>query len=296
MKKQTKFITVAAAALLTVSPIIATTVQPAPVFAAQGDKTSAGTLTTVRETQVITKNGDTIRTTWNHPDKDAWQIKAGVAVINPDEPISYTGETMMFQNREYLGVGHDGFINAYTVATLNGKNTFMLNHNSYIYNKKGKRIKNFHGQKKLLKNRIFTRDVTDKEGKGKYYYTIDGTNYTVPSKTIKGKTYFKIGDGGYVKAVNFSRANGSWMYTTEPITVKMMGEDNVVRLNGKKYTDTKIKLKADQKLVVDKLVHIKSLDSEDPALFYHIKGTKNDWVMAEAVTTVNFQMGVTEER
>ena len=37
----------------------------------------------------------------------------------------------------------------------------------------------------------------------------------------------------------------------------MMGDDNVVRLNGKKYTDAKIKLRRNQKLVVDKLVHIK---------------------------------------
>lgn len=296
MKKKTRIITAAAAALLAVSPIVATTIQPVPVFAAQTDKKSKGTLTTIRETEVITKKGDWIRNTWDHPDADAWKIKAGIVVINPKEPISYTGETMMFQGREYLGIGHDAYVNAYTIDKLNGKNTFMLNHNAYIYNKKGKRIKNFHGQKKLLKNRIFTRDVTDKEGKGKYCYTVDDQNYTIPSKKIKGKTYFSTGDGGYIKAVNFSRVNGSRIITTEPITVKMMGDDNVVRLNGKKYTDTKIKLKNDQKLIVDRLVHIKSLDTEDPALFYHIKGTKNDWVMAEAVTEVNFSLGKIEER
>lgn len=196
-----------------------------------------------------------------------------------------------------MNIGNGGYVNAFDIAKLNGNNTSMLGSNAYVYNSKGKRIKKFRGQSKLLKNHIVERAVSDKEGKGKYYYTtLDGTNYIVPSKTIKGKSYFSLGNGGYVKSGNVNRANAQWIYITGPITVKMMGNDNVVRLNGKKYTDTKIKLRNNQKLVVDKLVHIKSLDSSDPALFYHIKGIKNDWVMAEAVTNVNFQMGVTEER
>lgn len=196
-----------------------------------------------------------------------------------------------------MNIGNGGYVNAFDIAKLNGNNTSMLGSNAYVYNSNGKRIKKFRGQSKLLKNHIVERAVSDKEGKGKYYYTtLDVTNYTVPSKTIKGKSYFSLGNGGYVKSGNVNRANSQWIYTTGPITVKMMGDDNVVRLNGKKYTDTKTKLRRNQKLVVDKLVHIKSLDTSDPALFYHIKGTKNDWVMAEAVTNTSFQMGVTEER
>ena len=117
-----------------------------------------------------------------------------------------------------------------------------------------------------------------------------------PDILLRVRATFHQVTAGYVKSGNVNRANSQWIYTTGPITIKMMDDDNVVRLNGKKYTDAKIKLRRNQKLVVDKLVHIKSLDTSDPALFYHIKGTKNDWVMAEAVTNTSFQMGVTEER
>ncbi len=296
MNKKMKFITVAATALLAVSPVLATVPQTAQAASSQVAKNSKGTITIARANEVITKDHNFIRYSWDNPDKDGWEIKAGVVTTIPGKTINFTGETMMFQGRQYLGVGYGGYVNSYTVARMNGNNTLMMASNAYIYNKNGKRIKNFRGQKKLLKNHIVERTVSDKEGKGKFYYTVNDTNYTVPSRTIKGKVYFNLGGGGYVKAVNVNRANAQNIYTTAPITVKMMGNDNVVRLYGKKYKDTKIKLKSDQKLIVDKLVHIKSLDTSDPALFYHIKGTKNDWVMAEAITNVNFQMGVTEER
>lgn len=261
------------------------------------DSTSKGTITVGKEEAVITKDGNFIRKSWNNPDTNGWHIKAGVVQTIPGKTLNLNGQPMMFQGRQYLNIGNGGYVNAFGIAKLNDNNTSMLGSNAYVYNSKGKRIKKFRGQSKLLKNHIAERAVSDKEGKGKYYYTtLDGTGYTVPSKTIKGKSYFSLGNGSYVKSGNVNRANSQWIYTTGPITVKMMDNDNVVRLNGKKYTDTKTKLRRNQKLVVDKLVHIKSLDSSDPALFYHIKGTKNDWVMAEAVTNTNFQMGVTEER
>lgn len=294
MKKITKL---TAAVLLAITPIasgiISNTTHAATI---QTNKISKGTMTIVREDPIITKNGAAIKKSWAQPDTDAWQIKAGVAQTIPNKSITFTGEEIIFQQRQYLGVGNGGYVNAYNISKINGQNTFMLNHNAYVYNKYGQRIKNFRGQSKFLKNRIAIRTVSDKNGKGKFYYTINGSNYTVSAKTIKGKSYFNIGNGGYIKAINFNRVNASQISTTGPVTVKVMVEDQIVRLNGKKYTDTKTKLKANQKLVVDKLVHIKSLDTEDPALFYHIKGTKNDWVMAEGVSTVDFQMPVSEER
>lgn len=281
-----KLIGIAATALIALSPAIA---MPQTVNA---DSTSKGTITVGKEEAVITKDGNFIRKSWNNPDTNGWHIKAGVVQTIPGKTLNLNGQPMMFQGRQYLNIGNGGYVNAFDIVKLNDNNTSMLGSNAYVYNSKGKRIKKFRGQSKLLKNHIAERAVSDKEGKGKYYYTtLDGTGYTVPSKTIKGKSYFSLGNGGYVKSGNVNRANSQWIYTTGPITVKMMDNDNVVRLNGKKYTDTKIKLRNNQKLV-----HIKSLDTSDPALFYHIKGTKNDWVMAEAVTNVNFQMGVTEER
>lgn len=186
-----KLIDIAATALIALSPAI---VMPQTVNA---DSTSKGTITVGKEEAMITKGGNFIRKSWNNPDTDGWHIKAGVVQTIPGKTLNFNGQPMMFQGREYLNIGNGGYVNAFDIAKLNGNNTSMLGSNAYVYNSKGKRIKKFLGQSKLLKNHIVERAVSDKEGKGKYYYTtLDGISYTVPSKMIKGKSYFSLGNGG----------------------------------------------------------------------------------------------------
>lgn len=45
-------------------------------------------------------------------------------------------------------IGKGGYIVAVNIAVLNNKTTIRLNHNSYVYDKNGKRILHFNNQKK----------------------------------------------------------------------------------------------------------------------------------------------------
>ncbi len=172
-------------------------------------KTSANTKKSAKTTASTTNNGDTIvighnsyvyyangkRNTNYKVGKKVWPVIGKGAKIN-----AYG--TKMINGKLYYYIGNSSYIKAVNIATINGKKNpkasasttraanaknnasksslkkIKLIHNAYVYNKKGKRIKSAG---KLAKNS-----------------TISYVNV----KTIKGKKYFNLGKGQYVKTTN----------------------------------------------------------------------------------------------
>lgn len=290
MKNSKKIAALAAAAFLTVSPIAATIpniAQAASVVAP--DKKGQNIVKISKEEPLITKSDNFVKEMGNL-DPKAFHIKAGVVQTIPGNTATWTGKTWMFQGREYLDMGDGAYLTAYSLNKVNGQNVLMLGKNSYVYNKKGKRIKSFRGQSKLLAGTIASYTGSLKDGQGKYFIGNLKDGYqTVGYKTIKGKDYVAIGNGGYIKIVNVSQIANSGIFTKGPITVKVALKTNAMKYVKGKMVDTKTKYQRNQKLVVDQYLHVKSMDTEDPGLYYHIKGT-NLYIDATEVDLVNFQL------
>lgn len=176
---------------------------------ASSKKTSANTKKSAKTTANTTNNGDTIvighnsyvyyangkRNTNYKVGKKVWPVIGKGAKIN-----AYG--TKMINGKLYYYIGNSSYIKAVNIATINGKKNskasasttkaasakndasksslkkIKLIHNAYIYDKNGSRIKSAG---KLAKNS-----------------TISYVNV----KTIKGKKYFNLGKGQYVKTTN----------------------------------------------------------------------------------------------
>lgn len=289
MKKNIKFLGIAAAALMAVSPIIATPINIQGTTTTQTEKVGKYTLTMHRENPVVNSSAEPLRGSWDYPNKDVFKIKAGVVTLRPNATLNWTGKTKMISGRQYLYVGNGGWVNAYAVDELNGKGTLLLGHNSYVYNSKGKRIKKFNGQSKLLKGSLVNHSADVELGEGKYFIRANDKTYKhLPYKRIKGKDYFAVGNGGYVKANNVHYIDGEWIFTQGPIKVKINTTENLSKLSGKKMLDLKTIVKRGKILTVDQKVSIPTTLS-DPAIFYRIKGTKT-YINSEFVDLTNFDM------
>lgn len=138
-------------------------------------------------------------------------------VVKKNSKIKYIGQVGTYNPEMYYNIGNGRYVKATDIAKINGKNAMRLGYNSYVYNKSGKRIK---GQGKLLKGtlvnysgKISTVDNAD------FYYTTYSKNgevkHALATKKIKGKTYYSIGSGRYINAMNVDMINGEYVYTDQ---------------------------------------------------------------------------------
>ena len=98
-------------------------------------------------------------------------------------------DAVVIGNNSFYYLGDNGYIKINNVSGQ-GKNTFKVTHNSYVYNKNGKRLKTFRGKKAYIAKGKTIKSTA----KQKYYYT--------------PYTYYNIGDGQYVKSSDISKLNG----------------------------------------------------------------------------------------
>ena len=202
--------------------------------------------------------------------------------------IKYYGDIVWIKKKPYYYIGKGGYISATMVAIVNGKNTFCLNHNSFVYDKNGKRIKHFfgsHGKTKLDYRQPvnFVGNLKKVSNNAKYYIVIGnptnpnniyntGQKYYLPYKNIKGEYYYYLGHGDYIKANNVSLINGYFHYTTiakgkvRGVYKKTVMYDSQGELIKGEY------LKKGQILTFD------AVKSKKNNNFYRITGT-NKWVI-----------------
>ncbi|RVU70085.1 MULTISPECIES: SLAP domain-containing protein [Lactobacillus] len=208
MKLSHKLVMVSAATLMAVSPILSANQNGATAIAATTKKSNAKKATTKKSSSKKT-NGDVIvlgrnAYVYDKNGKRNKNYKVGKKVwpvIGKTAQLSAFGTTTI-NGALYFDIGNGNYIKAANVATVNGKKNknakpakttkpaastsssasdttdVELTHNAYVYDKNGKRIKSA----KTLK----------KGAKVSYYST----------KKIKGKKYYYLGKGQYVKTAN----------------------------------------------------------------------------------------------
>ncbi|GAA3633004.1 SLAP domain-containing protein [Lactobacillus hamsteri] len=257
MKLSHKLVMVSAAALMGVSPVIGA-VQNTTVMAATTKKKAADKSTkkvekttkkTTKTTSAKTTKKSSKKTTSSK--KTSTAPKADVIVLARNSYVydqnskrnknyKFNGEswpvigkgaslkvngTKTIDGKLYYSIGGNNYIKAVNVATFNGKkvntttsstssNTkkIKLTHNAYVYNKNGKRIKSAGT---LAKNSTI-----------RFYST----------KKIKGKSYFYLGKGQYVKTANAKKVEKDDEPKVEDTIITLVKNSIVYDGEGNPYT------------------------------------------------------------
>lgn len=228
-----------------------------------------GVIGVSRNSYVYDKNGKRLKT---YRGGKAY-LKAGTKITSKENRVYYLPQT-------YFNIGNDHYILASYVTEYNGKGLLGLNHNSYVYDKNGKRLKNFNGKKNVVlkANSIinYTGKIKDATDSSAYYFYSDNnekTAKTLTTKTIKGQEYYAIGNGGYIKAANVNMIDGRTIFTTKSTYVTFKtdtyGYDENFKSNDTVY-------KKGQKVKISK--SIIDISGEDPQLYFQVAGKKNQLI------------------
>lgn len=220
MKLSHKLIMVSAAALMAVSPVVVSggSIQAANTKTAKTNNNAKTSKTNAKSVKAAKTKAKTTKITKSKAKKAAANTNIGNTIVlarnsyvylangKRNTNYKYNGKsypvigkgaslqssgTVTIKGKVYYNIGNGNFIKAANVATVNGKKapkvkassksklkSVTLSHNSYVYDKKGKRIKNVKTLKK------------------------DAVVPYVGTKTIKGKKYYNLGKGQYIKASN----------------------------------------------------------------------------------------------
>ena len=279
------------AALMATTPLLAMAEHTSSVQAASTEnKKEKGTLT-IRAygAHVYGKDGKKL----NSYRGGKPYLKEGDEVKYYSGPLymnKYNLRSRNYKKAIFYDIGDGGYILGYNIASMNGKGVLSVYHNAYVYYKNGKRLKKYQGSKAntLIRKgtainyvgKINEMSNTDKD-MPKFYYFNTGDQRTadkmlwVSYKTIKGKQYYNIGSGGYIKAANIAYSDGKELFADEAVVT--LGKSS--QGNGKYYawknqdyhgkiTKTLLPYKEGQKVVVDRYF-------KDARSFWRIKGTNN---------------------
>ena len=164
--------------------------------------------------------------------------------------------------------------------------SLVLNHKTRVYNKKGQKKYSYLKSNGLLKKGSTVqyaskiKSVANVTTKRYSFHDDDWNWFYLPYKTIKGKEYYSIGHGGYIKAINVDKINGNDLYTNEvTVTAQIWMINKTVPLydnHGK--LPQKYSLKNGKKVVVDQMAAVDDFgrDLQTPPVvrnLYRIKGT-----------------------
>lgn len=178
--------------------------------------------------------------------------------------------------------------------------TLTLNHKTRIYNKKGQKLYSYLRSSALLKKGTTVKyagkikPITNPDTK-RYSFNKDNFQewFYLPYKTIKGKEYYNIGHGGYVKAANVEEIDGNMLYTNyatvrlAKITLSGVGSGNNAEIIDQQGKFTNKYLKKGSKLVIDRTsdrvslagsMDIIGLSNSDMEVF-RLKNNKQQFVL-----------------
>ncbi|MDF7638443.1 SLAP domain-containing protein [Lactobacillus sp. ESL0791] len=177
--------------------------------------------------------------------------------------------------------------------------TLTLNHSTRVYNKNGQKLRSYNGGSSLLKKGAAiaysgkVQSLTDPSSKRYSYHDDEWNWFYLPYKTIKGKEYYSIGHGGYIKAVNVKKINGQFVYINEinGSTVESGGHSKIALYDSHGRQLDKY-LKPGKKLIFDRTANIDDFDAMNDVYngipnFYRIKNT--DEFISTHYTKVNLR-------
>ncbi|MDH5099569.1 SLAP domain-containing protein [Lactobacillus kefiranofaciens] len=134
----------------------------------------------------------------------------------------------------------DRYVRDGYVQKMSGKPLLILNHNTYVYDKQGKRV-SYEGKRKLLNNSVVTTSSKIRAAKSvdkNYFYqstNIKNKNkLTFTTTKIRRQNCVAIGRNKYIKINNLQTANGMILFTKGPITVTLTNSRAVYDANFKK--------------------------------------------------------------
>lgn len=172
-----------------------------------------------------------------------------------------------------------------SVIAASSTSKLSLSHNSYVYNKNGKRLKKSKASKTYFKQGEEVKGaeaVQPIEPDTKQFYLLEDDNYNqswLPYTKIHGQYYYKISSGSYIKATNVGLINSKLLYTAKA-TVKVRNSKKNKSFtigNGKDKT----KIVRGRKYQVDALTAI--FDKPNSSTKYRISGTTDAFLPAEEV-------------
>ena len=205
--------------------------------------------------------------------------------------INYYGDVVYIKNKPYFYIGNGGYILAVNVAVLNNKTTLSLNHNSYVYDRNGNRIIHFnHDKQKTVLRYEIPINVPGKLKKvtsqNPFYYVIkNNEKYYLPAKKIKGKYFYYIGNGGYVRAYNVTAIDNNFNYP-KYISVPLVKREGI--------KDSFPLFDKNQKLIkkryhISPKVKVNSIINEADRFYFRIQGT-NDFIPGDYIKGTYKQM------
>ena len=194
-----------------------------------------------------------------------------------------------------------------TTSNVNSEQgKLTLNHKTRVYNKKGKKKYSYLKTNGLLKKGALVRYVgkikalSDPDTKRYSFNDKDMNWYYLPYKTIKGKQYYNIGHGGYIKAINVDSINGNKLFTnyaTVTIASSPFSSDkdftkaNLVNNKGEftdKYVKKGTKLVVDRRSNREELAGTTKIDMLDNGVVlevFRIKNNKKLFVLRDDLKT-----------
>lgn len=224
-----------------------------------GSSTRNGKLNVMYNSYIYDKNGKRLK-----------RYRGGSALIKKNTGIQVKGAAYSYDPHYYYNVGNGNYVRVGDVAQLNGKGIMVLNYNSAIYNKKGKKVKGT----KIIKagqpvNYVGKIETSDKNAD--FYYVKYNKNqpsyYSLSHKVINGEWYYSIGKGQYIKAYNVGHINGEVMFTSK-LTYVVPNSDMFVLNKDLESTDKVVR--AGQKVKVDGAVVNGQGDNAE--LYYRLAG------------------------
>lgn len=190
------------------------------------------------------------------------------------DPGDYSAGELYYPLRKNVYISSD------YVEPKSGPAYLTVIFNANIYNKSGKKV-GFVKKGSVVKY-AGKRKVTS--SKAKYYYETSKNEYRLPYTTIKGKDYYYLGSGCYIKVANIGYVDGSRLITHAPITVTVNKNTSTitryVNSTGLGTDPNNIELKKGQKITVDYAGQFPQQLTDfdhDHYSYYRIKGT-NYWV------------------
>ncbi|TSO26735.1 SLAP domain-containing protein [Lactobacillus sp. LL6] len=185
-----------------------------------------------------------------------------------------------------INTNNSNYVSASAASTKETTVKLRLNHNSYIYDKNGKRLKKYKGKKALIKK---SQELTIKgkiepiqKIKRYYFYIVTdsgkhSTPYWMQYKKIKGDYYYNLGNGSYIKCINVKSINGNSIIPSQATVIvkPFLGKTTTYATDDTGKATNKV-LRKNEKLIVDNT----GVLGEVGGFSYHIKGT-DYWVSSE---------------
>lgn len=230
-----------------------------------GSINNKGVINIARNGYVYDKNGKRLKS-----------YRGGKATVTRNQKIKYAGKLTKSSRDLYYYVGSGAYVQARDISQVAGKNVMFLNYNTYVYNKKGQRIKS---QGTLKKGTLLAYNGSAKTASSSddFYFYPSATSIKNPQALkqykIKGQVYYALGGGRYIKALNISKINGQYVFTKQPTYVVPHSDMHVLNKNLKetsKIVRAGSKVKIDQVLVAN--------NSTDPQLYVRLAGTKDQFL------------------